>query len=111
VLTAVNPGTARAQPPASRCAATRSADARDQRASAVRLILPRLLGVEDAAAYLNLNVDIVRQLIESGAIVPVRVPRPATLREHKRGAGSPTIRRTLLDVRDLDRLVDEWKGA
>ena len=121
MLTAVPPpiaGTARAQPPASRAPALRDKGAerhpeprRDVFASAVRLIQPRLLAVAEAADYLNLNVDIVRQLIESGALEPVRVPRPQTLRQHKRGAGSATIRRTLIDVRDLDRLVDGWKGA
>ena len=85
--------------------------ARHAQSRAFVLVQPRLVGIEGAAGVLGVGTDVVKGLIESGAIVPVRVPRPQTLREHKRGARSAEIRRTLIDVADLNALVDAWKAG
>lgn len=109
-MTAI-PGTAGAQPPGS-LVRHGAGDAAPHRESRVFVtIQPRLLDVAGAAGFLGVGVDLVRGLIEAGELRPVRVPRPATLREHRRGARSAEIRRTLLDVRDLDALVERWRGA
>lgn len=62
---------------------------------------PRLLGLEDAARYLGgVSVWTVRDYIAAGKLTPVRLPGP----------GGQELRRVLLDIRDLDRLVDEDKA-
>jgi len=70
---------------------------------------PRLLRIEQAALYLGLSRDVVRELINSGHVVSVRVPRPATHRMHRRRPVSDTLRRLLLDRVALDDLVEEWR--
>lgn len=56
----------------------------------------RLLGVEEAAAYLSLSVWTIREMEWRGDLRRVRLPR---------------IRRLLFDRADLDRLVEEGKGG
>ncbi|MBX3027788.1 hypothetical protein KF840_23075 [bacterium] len=75
------------------------------------MLQPRLVSIADGAVILGVCVDLVRQFVESGALVPVRVPRPVTLRQHRRGAAGAHVRRCLLDVQDLHRLVDQWREA
>lgn len=77
--------------------------------SVVRAIQPRLLSVEEAAEYLGLSYWSMKELIGAGDVPLIRVPRPRTLRQHKRAARSQVLRRTLVDVRDLDALVDRWR--
>lgn len=72
-------------------------------------VAPRLLSLEQAASYLGLSFWSFRELIHAGDVPLVRVPRPRTMRQHKRGAKGETLRRALVDVRDLDTLVDRWR--
>lgn len=55
---------------------------------------PRLLGFREAGTYLGCTYWTVRSMVERGAIPAVRIPG---------------VRRTLLDVRDLDALIEQWK--
>lgn len=55
---------------------------------------PRLLTVEQGAAYLGRTKEAVQHLIASGRVPTVR-----------------TDRRVFLDVRDLDRWIDDCKQA
>lgn len=70
---------------------------------------PRLLSVEQAAAYLNVSFWTLREFINAGSIPTVRLPRPRTARMLKRGPVSDTVRRLLIDRADLDALVERWK--
>ena len=70
---------------------------------------PRLLSVDQAAAYLGLSFWTFRELLNAGAVSAVRVPRPNTLRMRERRALSDSIRRLLIDRSDLDALVEQWK--
>ena len=69
----------------------------------------RLLSLEEAAHYLGLSFWSFRELVNAGDVPLIRVPRPRTLRQHKRGTRSQFLRRTLVDARDLDALVDRWR--
>jgi hypothetical protein len=79
-----------AEPPAARSSAP-----------AVPALCPRLVGVDDAAAYLNVSPWTVRDLHASGRLARVRLPL----------AGDRELRRLLFDVRDLDGLVDRSKES
>jgi hypothetical protein len=72
-------------------------------------IAPRLLSLAQAAAYLGLSFWSFRELVNAGDVPLIRIPRPRTMRQHKRKAKGATLRRTLVDVRDLDALVDRWR--
>lgn len=71
---------------------------------------PRLLNIYQAAAYLGISVDMVREFINDGTIKPVRLPRPRTARMNRRTAISDQVRRLLIDRADLDKLVERWQG-
>jgi hypothetical protein len=81
--------------------------------SLVRAIQPRLLSLEEGASYLGLSFWSFRELVNAGDVPLIRVPRPQTMRQHKRGlkglAKGRELRRALVDVRDLDALVDRWR--
>jgi hypothetical protein len=63
-------------------------------------VAPRLVDLEDAARYLgNVSPWTIRDFIAAGKLTPVRLPGP------RQG----DLRRILLDLRDLDRLVDEGR--
>jgi hypothetical protein len=83
------------------------------RLSLVRAIVPRLLGLEEAATYLGLSFWSFRELVNAGDVPLIRVPRPKTMRQHKRRtkgqAKGEHLRRALVDMRDLDALVDRWR--
>lgn len=68
-------------------------------AASVGTLTPRLLDLEGAAAYLGLSTWTIRDLLDNGTLQRVRVPLP-------RGR---ELRRVLVDVRDLNRLVDQAK--
>jgi excisionase family DNA binding protein len=70
---------------------------------------PRLLSVDQAAAYLGLSFWTFRELVNAGDVPAVRVPRPNTPRMREQRALSDTIRRLLIDRSDLDALVERWK--
>ena len=72
--------------------------AANDRALASTAIAPRLLGIEDAARYLGVSYWTVLDLRNAGTLRAVALP----LR-------SVTIRRTLFDRDDLDRLIESWK--
>jgi hypothetical protein len=67
--------------------------------TAVGALQPRLLDLSAAAAYLGLSSWTIRDLIDRGALTRVRVPLP----------GGRELKRVLLDVRDLDKLIDQAK--
>lgn len=64
-------------------------------------ILPRLLDLPTAAAYLGVSAWTVRDLEAAGSVPRVRIPLP--------NAGE--LRKLLFDRVDLDRLIDSWKEA
>ncbi len=64
-------------------------------------VAPRLLDLEGAARYLgNVSAWTIRDFIAAGKLTPVRLPGPR----------EGDLRRTLLDIRDLDRLIEEGKA-
>jgi hypothetical protein len=69
-------------------------------------LLPRLLTVALAAAYLSLSEDVVLELMAAGILTRVTVPAPVTA---KRRGG--VIRRVLLDRHQLDAAVAAWARA
>ena len=64
-------------------------------------VLPRLLDLPTAAAYLGVSAWTVRDLEAAGSVPRVRIPLP--------NAGE--LRKLLFDRVDLDRLIDSWKEA
>lgn len=60
---------------------------------------PRLLSVPAAGAYLGISARQTRELITAGRLRRVQLP----------GIGDSTLRRTLIDRADLDRLIDQSK--
>jgi hypothetical protein len=70
---------------------------------------PRLLNVEQAAAYLNVSWWTLREFINAGTVPTVRLPRPQTDRMRRRRPVTDTVRRLLIDRQDLDALVERWK--
>lgn len=78
----------------------RSGDSRGALASdASALLAPRLLDVRRAAAYLGLGVWTVRDLVATGVLPRVIVPR----------RNGNDLRKVLLDRQDLDGLIERWK--
>ena len=64
-------------------------------------VAPRLLDLEGAARYLgNVSAWTIRDYVAGGHLTPVRLPGPR----------EGDLRRILLDIRDLDRLIDEGKA-
>jgi hypothetical protein len=70
------------------------------------VLLPRLLTVPAAVAYLSLSEDVVLELLKAGIFVRVTVPAPVTA---KRRGGA--IRKVLLDRHQLDAAVTAWTRA
>ena len=60
---------------------------------------PRLLDVPRAAVYLNISPSLVREYISAGMLHQVLLPDP--------NCSARVIRRVLLDIRELDRFVDQ----
>jgi len=71
---------------------------------------PRLVNLVLAGLYLGVSPETVRGHINAGRLKPVRVPRPNTPRAWRRRPIDDTVRRLLLDTRDLDALVEAWKS-
>lgn len=69
-------------------------------------LLPRLLTVAMASAYLSLSEDTVSELLAAGIFARVSVPAPVTA---KRRGGA--IRKVLLDRHQLDAAVSAWTRA
>jgi hypothetical protein len=68
---------------------------------AVGSLLPRLLDLRAAAAYLGVSSWTVRDLETNGTLRRVSIPS---------GAGRE-LRKLLFDRQDLDRLVETWKAS
>jgi hypothetical protein len=64
-------------------------------------IMPRLLNLDAAAAYLSMSPWTIRDLEAKGVLPRVRVPLP-------RGG---ELRKLLFDKADLDRLIGAWKDT
>ena len=83
----------------------RSGDCDERNGTAVQQtvvpVLPRLLDLPTAAAYLGLSPWTVRDLEAAGSLSRVRIPLP--------NAGE--LRKLLFDRMDLDRLIESWKEA
>jgi hypothetical protein len=65
------------------------------------VMMPRLLNLEAAAAYLSVSPWTVRDLEAGGALPRVRVPLPE----------GRALRKLLFDRADLDRLIGVWKDT
>lgn len=67
------------------------------------LVQPRLLRRRQAAAYLSISPSVLDSLRARGELRVV--PFPAVRRDGE------ALRTPLFDVRDLDALIDRWKGG
>ncbi len=62
----------------------------------------RLIGLKAAAQYLGLSYWTMRDIVLGGTIPIVRIPYP-------RARDGRTVRRVLIDQRDLDALIEQNK--
>ena len=62
----------------------------------------RLLDLHDAAAYLGISYWTIRDLVNGGRVPTVRIPSA-------RAGDGRTIRRILIDRRDLDAFIERNK--
>lgn len=69
------------------------AEARQARAPSIG---PRLLDVEDAARYLSVSSDTVRDLLARGALSRIELPG---------------VRRVLVDIADIERLIESARRS
>jgi hypothetical protein len=69
-------------------------------------IMPRALGIRDAAGYLSVSTWTIRDLLEAGTLKRIRVPVPPS--ENRKGV---ELRRLLIDKADLDDLLDHWRST
>jgi hypothetical protein len=77
------------------------ANAVENGAAVGKVTAPRLLNLEDTAAYLSVSQWTVRELEWAGVLSRVRVPLP----------GGKELRKLLFDKVDLDRLIGIWKDT
>ncbi len=63
-------------------------------------VVPRLFGVHEAGQYLGVAADTIRELVSAGHLPTVRLP-----------GTNGSLRKILVDVRDLDRLVETYREA
>jgi hypothetical protein len=68
-------------------------------------VTPRLLGVREAAHYLGVSAWSVREWVAAGIVPAVKVMLPTTSKRK-----GETCRRVLVDIKDLDTLIEHWKG-
>jgi len=71
-------------------------------------VAPRLVDIEGAAKYLGISYWVARDYIASGKIQTVTLPgmKPREGERPKR-----SLRRILIDIRDLDKFVDDAKAS
>src|SRR5205823_7007705 len=62
----------------------------------------RLMDRRTAAAYLGCSYWTLRDLVLNGYVPAVRIPSP-------RARDGRALRRTLIDSRDLELLIERWK--
>lgn len=83
-----------------------------KRAQDMESSAPRLLSLRDAADYLGVSYWTIRDWISDGVVARVRLPG-SRLRNGKGKLVSPStshsMRKFLLDRRDLDKLIEEHK--
>ena len=60
------------------------------------------MDLRTAAAYLGCSYWTLRDLVVSGHVPAVRIPSP-------RARDGRAMRRILIDSRDLDMLIEQWK--
>ncbi len=79
--------------------------------SASQTIEPRLWTKEQVAAYLNVSVWTVSEMVARGTLCPVRLPMKNTDRTNKRDRQrkTDTFRRLLFDKADLDGVIKAGK--
>jgi hypothetical protein len=85
---------------------------RDRRQWLRRAIVPRLLGVEQAALYLGVSTDYIRRQVAAGALIRVELHRHRPARSPGTGRGHlEEGARVLVDRADLDRLIEVWNAG
>ena len=84
----------------------RAPQARQDRQRVVESPWPRLMNLEQAAAYLGIGVWTMRELINAGAVAVTRIERPRTPSALRHDPVSDTMRRLLIDRAELDDFAD-----
>lgn len=74
--------------------------------SATTTPAPRLLSLREGASYLGLSYWSLRDYVLAGLIPVVNLP---PLRPREGASPKTSLRRILIDRRDLDRFIDERK--
>jgi len=72
-------------------------------------ILPRLMGVREAAQYLSISAWTVRDWVKAGLLRPVALPGSIRRARGGRVVARPEdyiLNRVLIDRRDLDALIE-----
>jgi hypothetical protein len=78
----------------------------DRSSASEPTILPRLFNLRQAAAYMNLSYWTMRDYVLAGFVPTVDMPG---LRPRLGATAKASLRRVLVDVRDLDAFVDSLK--
>jgi hypothetical protein len=92
--------------------ALRDAINRPSDLESVGRLAPRLLDLHGAAAYLGVSYWVCRDYVFAGLLPHVTLPCAQQRRKDGavvRKAGDRSMRKILLDVRDLDSLIDRCK--
>jgi hypothetical protein len=87
-------------------------------------VAPRLLTLQQGARYIGVSYWTLRDLVLNGTVPPVRVPSGRVTSGRNHGQKRQTrvlvsgtdprvrsLRKVLVDRRDLDRLIDSWKDS
>jgi len=77
--------------------------------SASQTIEPRLWTKEQVAAYLNVSVWTVSEMVARGTLCPVRLPMKKVVEKRERKRKTDTFRRLLFDKADVDAVIKAGK--
>jgi len=77
--------------------------------SASQTIEPRLWTKEQVAAYLNVSVWTVAEMVARGTLHPVRLPMKKVVEKRERKRKTDTLRRLLFDKADVVRVIEAGK--
>ncbi len=77
--------------------------------SASQTIVPRLWTKEQVAAYLNVSVWTVSEMVARGTLCPVRLPMEKVVEKRERKRKTDTFRRLLFDKADVDGVIEAGK--
>ena len=77
--------------------------------SASQTIEPRLWTKEQVAAYLNVSVWTVSEMVARGTLCPVRLPMKKVVEKRERKRKTDTFRRLLFDKADVVRVIEAGK--